>query len=364
MGKIITDKTFGEIENLYLEALDNKMSFEEIKLRIGEYEDDIPAFIKYLYAKYHYINKEYSLASVEITDAIRTLSMDFITTIIIAKAIKDIYGLAGEIYACNDEGKRSLDAFKSSMLYSTQIKSIENQNIFLSFRNYNQFTLSDLINGELTLCSPKVMNDPYDTLFLKWGEFQNKNKGKIKKHIKYLCNAFDYYRIRSFSLPKDNDGNEMIENILMWSHYAGNHEGFCVKYKLSENTFNVTEKNRVIRLKKVIYSDKEDEENALQIPVINLEKDSINTDLGLCRKHPLWKYENEVRLIAYFPENESFFCQIPLGESKIESIYFGYKCPKEHIKTIMNLFPEKGNISFYKMESDYSNIYRLKAKEI
>lgn len=114
----------------------------------------------------------------------------------------------------------------------------------------------------------------------------------------------------------------------------------------------------------MIYSDKEDEENALQIPVINLEKDSINTDLGLCRKHPLWKYENEVRLIAYFPENESSFCQIPLGESKIESIYFGYKCPKEHIKTIMNLFPEKGNISFYKMESDYSNIYRLKAKEI
>lgn len=54
MGKIITDKTFGEIENLYLEALDNKMSLEEIKLRIGEYEDDIPAFIKYLYAKYHY----------------------------------------------------------------------------------------------------------------------------------------------------------------------------------------------------------------------------------------------------------------------------------------------------------------------
>lgn len=364
MGKIITDKTFGEIENLYLEALDNKMSFEEIKLRIGEYEDDIPAFIKYLYAKYHYINNKYSLASVEITDAIRALSLDFPTTIIIAKAIKDIYGLAGEIYACNDEGKRSLDAFKSSMLYSTQIKSIENQNIFLSFRNYNQFTLSDLINGELTLCSPKVMNDPYDTLFLKWGEYLNNNKDNTKKHIGYLCEAFNYYRIRSFSLPKDNDGNEMIENILMWSHYAGNHEGFCLKYRLSENTFNVTEKNRVIRLKKVIYSDKEDEENALQIPVINLEKDSINTDLGLCRKHPLWKYENEVRLIAYLPDNESPYYQIPLEESKIESIYFGYKCPKEHIKTIMNLFPEKGNISFYKMESDYSNIYRLKAKEI
>ena len=221
-----------------------------------------------------------------------------------------------------------------------------------------------MINGELTLCSPKVMNDPYDTLFLKWGEYQNKNIGDIKKHIKYLCEAFDYYRIRSFSLTNDEDGNEMIENILMWSHYAGNHEGFCVKYRLSEKTFNVTKENCVIRLKKVIYSDKEEEENALKVPVINLEKDSINTDLGLCRKHPLWKYENEVRLIAYLPDNENPYYQIPLEESKIESIYFGYKCPEEHIKTIKNILSDYKEITYFKMDSDYSNIYKLKARQI
>lgn len=356
MGKAITDKTFGEIEKLYFKALNNKSSFEELKSLIGEYEASMPAFIKYLYAKYLYNNEEYSLASIEITDAIRALSLGFLTTFIIGKAIKDIYGLAGEIYAYNDEGKKSLDAFKSMMLYSTQIKSIENQNTFLSFRNYNQFTLSDLINGEITLCSPKVMNDPYDTLFLKWGEYLRSNKGGIKKHIKYLCDAFDYYRIRSFSLPKDNKGNEMIENILMWSHYAGNHTGFCVKYNLSESIFNITENRRVVRLKDIIYRDDDS--------VINLEKDSVNTNLGLCRKHPLWEYENEVRLIAYLPDNESPFCQIPLGDSNIESIYFGYKCPDEHIKTIRNILSSKKNITYFKMKSDYADIYKLKVRRI
>lgn len=355
MDKNITHKTFGTIEDLYLEALGNKRPFDELKSLIGEYEASMPAFIKYLYAKYLYKNEEYSLASIEITDAIRSLGSDFVTTLILGRDLRDIYGLAGEIYAYNDEGKKSLDAFKSMMLYSTQIKSIGNQNIFLSFRNYNQFTLSDLINSELTLCSPKVMNDPYGTLFLKWGEYLRSNKGEIKKHIKYLCDAFDYYRIRSFSLPKDKEGNEMLENILMWSHYAGNHTGFCIKYSLSESIFNITESRCVVRLKDIIYRDDS---------VINLEKDSVDTNLGLCRKHPFWEYENEVRLIAYFPDNESPFCQIPLGNSKIESIYFGYKCPEEHIKTIRNILSDKENITYFKMQSDYSDVYKLRAIKI
>lgn len=356
MDKNITHKTFGKIEKLYFKVLDNKSSFEELKSLIGEYEASMPAFIKYLYAKYLYRNEEYSLASIEITDAIRSLGSDFVTTLIIGRALRDIYALAGEIYAYNDEGKKSLDAFKHLMLYSTQIKSIGNQNTFLSFRNYNQFTLSDLINNELTLCSPKVMNDPYDTLFLKWGEYLRNNMGELKKHIKYLCDALDYYRIRSFSLPKDKEGNEMLENILMWSHYAGNHTGFCIKYNLSESIFNITESRCVVRLKDIIYRDDDS--------VINLEKDSVDTNLGLCRKHPFWEYENEVRLIAYLPDNESPFCQIPLGDSNIESIYFGYKCPDEHIKTIRNILSSKKNITYFKMKSDYADIYKLKVKRI
>lgn len=360
MDKTITHKTFGEIEKLYFKALNNKSSFEELKSLIGEYEASMPAFIKYLYAKYLYKNEEYSLASIEITEAIRFLSSGLVTILetlfINVRALRDIYALAGEIYAYNDEGKKSLDAFKRLMLYSTQIKSIENQNTFLSFRNYNQFTLSDLINGEITLCSPKVMNDPYDTLFLKWGEYLRSKKGGIKKHIKYLCDALDYYRIRSFSLPKDKEGNEMLENILMWSHYAGNHTGFCIKYNLSESIFNLTESRCIVRLKDIIYRDDD--------CVINLEKDSVDTNLGLCRKHPFWEYENEVRLIAYLPDNESPFCQIPLGNSKIESIYFGYKCPEEHIKTIRNILSDKENITYFKMQSDYSDVYKLRAIKI
>lgn len=105
MDKNITHKTFGEIEKLYFKALNNKSSFEELKSLIGEYEASMPAFIKYLYAKYLYKNEEYSLASIETTDAIRSLGSDFVTTLIIGRALRDIYALAGEIYAYNDEGK-------------------------------------------------------------------------------------------------------------------------------------------------------------------------------------------------------------------------------------------------------------------
>ena len=38
------------------------------------------------------------------------------------------------------------------------------------------------------------------------------------------------YRISSFSHFSDEE--ELLENTTMWSHYADNHRGFCVKYKL------------------------------------------------------------------------------------------------------------------------------------
>ena len=375
MDKIIIPDSFKEIENLYSDlqndnALfeDNKAFFEELKNKLEEYEKTFPIFIKSLYAKYLLNCKEYSHASHEIKEAISCLesNSDNISRLFLnhTDSLNDIYSLAGEIYAYNNEEQESRKAFQTSLLYSTEIKSLEDVTTVLSFRNFNQFTLSDLINNELTLCSPKLMNDPYDTLFLKWGEYQN-NKAENKKHIKYLSDAFNYYRIRSFSLPIDNNNNKMIENILMWSHYAGNHEGFCIEYKLSKETFNITKDEYVVRLKKIIYRDDDnnnkDNNNNKETPIINLETNTISTNLGLCRKHPLWEYENEVRLIAYVPGNEKNYYQIPLGNSTIESVYFGYKCSEEHIKTIMNILSDK--IPYYKMESDYSNIYKLKAKK-
>lgn len=364
MDKIITKHTYEDIEALYYELLWRNASFEELKRRMADYKSVIPAFIKYLYAKYLYNLQDFSRASQEISGSISSLDSDILTRLFLGNDISKLYGLAGEIYANNDENEESLAAFKNYLSLTSRIKSTDNSSCLLSFRRYNEYSLSDLINDKLTLCSPRVMNDPYDTLFLKWAEYQN-NVNKDRKHIKFLCEAFDSYRIRSFSLPKDINGNEMIENILMWSHYAGNHEGFCVKYKLPDSIFVENDK-AVIRLRKIIYHENEEENG---ISRINLEIPTIDTTLGLCRKHPCWEYENEVRLIAYLPNNEKAFYPLSLDFPTIEEIYLGYKCPKEHIKTIRNILDNKKlykerKIKYYQMKSDYSNIYKLKAQEL
>ena len=325
-----------------------------------------PAVNSFCHAAYEFKEKRYSEASKQISDAIVHIKnpLNIPTELIFDTLASKVYLLAGQIYADNNEDEKSLAAFKEYLLITSRIKSTDNSSSLLSFRRYNEYSLSDLINDELTLCSPRVMNDPYDTLFLKWAEYQNKIN-KDKNHIKFLCEAFEAYRIRSFSLPEDKDGNKIFENILMWSHYAGNHEGFCVKYKLPDSIF-VEDDEAVIRLRKIIYHENE-EENGNSI--INLEIPTIDATLGLCRKHPCWEYENEVRLIAYLPHNEKAFCPLSLGFPAIEEIYFGYKCYKEHIKTIRNVLDNKEQyrehkIKYYQMESDYSNIYKLKAREL
>ena len=89
---------------------------------------------------------------------------------------------------------------------------------------------------------------------------------------------------------------------------------------------------------------------------------SINTDQALCTKLSDWAYENEVRLITYVPDKEGYYLAIPLDEdSSIKAIYFGYRCPEETVKTIKNALANHAEVQYYKMISDYNDIYRLKA---
>ena len=201
------------------------------------------------------------------------------------------------------------------------------------------------------------MNDPYDTLLLKWGDFM---KGrKHKPHIQPFCNALESYRIRSFSHLSSKDGEEMVSNILMWSHYADQHYGFCVQYKFSDDFLKVTEERRTVRMHEIQYQPKDEPLN------LNLEEGSIDTTVGLCTKQHQWEYENEARLIAYEPDVDGAFHSIPLDEgSHIEKIYFGYRCPDKHIETIKKILSNQSQIKFCQMQSSPEDIYHLSSNEI
>lgn len=274
--------------------------------------------------------------------------------------LADVYSLAGEIYAKLEKEEISLKYHQIAMYHKSFLKTeFDKQNeIFLfSFRQFNEYTLSDLINNEITVSPSKKMNDPFDSIINLWAD-ANKIVANIadRKVIAPMLKSFDNYRIRAFCY---GNGNSPIKKILMWSHYAGEHTGFCIKYKLSKH-FICQEKNpkhEHMYLKKIAYTNRQ----------IDLLTPKINSDLAFATKNIDWKYEKEVRLIVYNPNKKELFYGIELDSlSKIDTIFFGYRCPDSTINTIKNLFIEKHTETpkFYKMILDEKNIYNLKYIQI
>lgn len=272
--------------------------------------------------------------------------------------MSSIYTLAGEIYSIQDLDDEALEYYKRAMYYKTFVKTDMEEEDYInlySFRRFNDYSKDDLINNKITVCPSKNMNDPFDSIINLWGTKELLAKTcKEPKHIKNLSKSFDYFRIRSFCNGKTT---KALKNLLMWSHYADEHRGFCIKYKLSKHFIKQDENDSFehMFLKPIIYRKDKDK-------VDISEMTTINSDLAFATKHRSWKYENEVRLIVYNPNKEEDFYGIPLDkESCIEAIYFGCKCEPKTINTIKNLF-SKTDIppKFYQMKSDCKDVYHLK----
>ena len=72
-----------------------------------------------------------------------------------------MYFLAGEVYANRNISDKSIEYYKKHLYYKLFLKSDfeEAKSVsLLSFRNYNLYTLSDIINNEITVCPSRIMN--------------------------------------------------------------------------------------------------------------------------------------------------------------------------------------------------------------
>ena len=319
----------------------------------------IPPLVKNLYRARYYVHiKEFNKGGHYLEKILRDIGED-ITDPIELNALSygleikmRLYFLAGVVYSNINQNDKALKYFQLFNLVSSRTGSFNASGGLLSFRSFNDYSLKDLINKEITVCSPYVMNDPYDTLLMKWGEFKRIDLA-TNKCIPIQCAAFESYRIRSFCKLKGEENNDMVSNMLMWSHYADNHYGFCVKYIFSNN-FIKTENRYTSRFREICYHKHNEP--------LSITENSINIIKGFLTKLDSWSYENEVRLITYYPDYSGPFMPIELDkESRIESIYFGYRCPDDRIKTIKNIL---GNINYYKMVSNYNDIYSLRAVQI
>ncbi len=144
-------------------------------------------------------------------------------------------------------------------------------------------------------------------------KFWNEAHDRLKE---YLINTFGI-----FSMTKNKT------DILMWSHYANSHKGFCVGINKSAlSLINFTQ------LKSIDYSN-----SFPKRPMFVKHEDSNKYLLKLvATKSKHWEYEDEIRFISFKPRSV-----VVMPTDFIQEIIFGASMSDEHKKEITDLRNKK-----------------------
>lgn len=141
--------------------------------------------------------------------------------------------------------------------------------------------------------------------------------------------------------------SETKDEVLMWSHYASDHSGFCIEYNFQElGPYNPQSR----LLCPVIYTDKLfDASHYIMQPFLRKDH-SFNNLFGIypsISKSPKWEYEKEWRIVFPLGPNasdEQRFIRVP----KPKALYVGVKAKSEDIEKLKEIAIKK-SIPVYKM---------------
>ncbi len=229
------------------------------------------------------------------------------------------------------------------------------------YREYNTNSLSILINKKIWLATPDSFNDPFDCnikfkseinseAFRKYLKQTDRATGDLNRDYKTFLEKLEEFRNKDikkfgvFSMSQIND------NILMWSHYANQHEGFCIEFvRSSNNLLGDIEVTRPV-------------DYHFNYPEVDPLDSDGNIDHSIFRKMLFikakdWSYENEWRLTYDEGNTEE---QLP---ANISSIIFGLRMPEEHKNDIRKILADQPNIRFQQAtEEEYQ--FRLKISDL
>jgi Protein of unknown function (DUF2971) len=181
--------------------------------------------------------------------------------------------------------------------------------------SFNEHSLSILINKSIWCPKAKSLNDPFEFYFcLNDNSIDKDSIKKTKNDIKEMA-------VICFS--------ETNDDILMWTHYAQGHTGFCIEFDRTTNN----ELGDYDKCVPVIYGE---DNQVLSFTSSQIEKEYTFTKIATSKsKH--WEFENEWRLII---RREFANKYIPLP-AQITSIIFGCEMLLENRRTIANILGPK-----------------------
>ena len=366
VGQTITKEKAPEvIEKLIQRKDDLKKIAEDLG---GTYIQYIGLYYLYLSAAYcqtNQVREAISILEEGLKDFKRQTKYEF-------KIKRDMYHRLGLLYADNKEGiTQAKKAFKESVYYELLYSGREGSSDGFEFYSFyspcpmkdcpeKDHHIEDLRNYEISLSNPTTFNDPVDCPLFEWLEQQKKEHPLAAGLIR---ETYSNIRIRCFvrntPLPSSKDlepktSSPILEyqNPLMWAHYASKHQGYCVKYKISDRFFNVKDEKRPIRfLKEVRYRAD-----------MSVLKEQITIVEAMFTKHESWYYEHEMRLIYYDKDKTpETYQKVSMEDGMmITDIYFGVHCKESDKLRIIEALRGK-KVQYHQMEVDPEHLYRLKA---
>lgn len=251
---------------------------------------------------------------------------------------------------------------------------------------FNDYSLRLLSNGELYFANPTTeFNDPFDCRV----EFETLNPSQRSKKIENISDVVPNpflnevtskitdtpspFRVCCFSKNK--------ENILMWSHYADKHQGFCVGLKTY--TMKNEKKCKKTLFIKLNYIPPNftpigipDCFNKLYLPILQvsysrktpppynmLSKNPDDLTKFFLYKGEDWAYEKELRGLMFsknFNSSNSKGIICNISTSEIKEIILGVNATKNMITAIQKIQINAKKFKCERVKGEYA----VKAKEV
>lgn len=232
------------------------------------------------------------------------------------------------------------------------------------FQSFNQDSLRNLKNAQIYFSRPIDFNDPFDCAVTKEAVSHTKNdllelinsfirEGQLKHKEEYrniadvpheifsvVGNSISSFAERYHEYSLYHMGcccfSEEKNHLLMWSHYADGHRGYCLEF---DTSFKPFDKN----LFKVRYS-KEYPKWKLANIAANANEVFQESDIGhLLHKYETWKYEKEWRIFHKEP-NKLFGYDV----RALKAIYFGLAASQTDIEiACLILMGQNPDVKFY-----------------
>lgn len=228
------------------------------------------------------------------------------------------------------------------------------------YQPFDEHSRENLKKHQIWFSKPIELNDPYDCdirlrilrssdeeysrfyrlVRITANDARYFDKGRPNERLKKVVNRvapemLDTIKQRVLSDRGIACFSEENDNLLLWSHYAQKHSGFCLEFNTSFGPFSTG------LLREVKYEQ--------DIPSVNLtdivdrDRKYSTFDKMFTTKAICWSYEREWRIIDWEPGGK------PYESECLTAVYFGLKMQENHKFCIMDILKDSPTTKFFDM---------------